>query len=106
MLWAIARGHSVRAVASTDLPLLVLYVGGFTLAGACVGLLWPIHRSAAGSFLLGYIAAAIVSSACGLIVMQLDGSSDGIVPAIVILTVLIGTIVGYQLNKHRRASWP
>lgn len=59
---ALAGGTRIE---SEELQWVVFYVGGFVLAGAAVGLLWPLTRTGAGRYIVGVLGAAI-----GLLMMM------------------------------------
>ena len=98
---AMALGASVSVIDRRDLLWAGLYVAGFALAGGAAGALWPLRRRWWGALLVGYIWAAIVGAACGVIGMQMDGSRDMTVYGIFVagVTVIFGTLAAYQFRK-------
>ena len=66
--WALLRGREVTGFTRDDLPLMLLYIVGFSVAGAAVGALWSVRHRRGGPVTLGLLAAAIVSFVCGIII--------------------------------------
>ncbi len=79
-----------------------LYIGGFAFAGACVGALAPVSRGLVGRFVVGFLAAAIVST---FLARAMDGplASWGRVQfqTIAVMTAFFGLIAGYLIGKDR-----
>ena len=85
-----------------------LFIIGFAVSGAVVGLLWPMSVKRSGSYLLGIIGAviaqvfilatvAVVSHAR----MEVKGFA---ITMIVISTLAYGLILGQGIRKHREAT--
>ena len=98
---AMALGTNVSAIGRRDLLLAGLYATAFALAGGAAGALWPLRRRWWGALLVGYIWAAIVGAACGVIGMQMDGSRNMTFYGIFVagFTAVFGTLAAYQFRK-------
>lgn len=94
-------GGQVSTSPGRDLAMAALYVAGFAVAGASVGALWPLRATRLGAYALGYLGAGIVSAVCGLIVLRIEGDNDPVAFAFVvgIMTLVFGTVAGYQIRQ-------
>ena len=95
-------GRRVAINIGRDVLLAALYVVGFTVAGAIIGLLAPIRRNWMGAFALGLLGAGIVSAVIGLMVMTIEQERDWNAFAFVVslMTLLFGSVLGYFLHKE------
>jgi len=105
MVVALLGSHSgpgVQYEVSSGALVAVAYVGGFVVAGMVLGALWPLSRTRVGSYLLGYLAAAICSVAWILIVAWDQPHTAPVTPYLVagaFTTLLFGSIAGYYVDR-------
>jgi hypothetical protein len=81
-----------------------VYSGAFAAAGAAIGVLWPLRGSVVGSFLLGYLAAGIVSVVMVHLAREPGEPRSGSHELItaVIMTLAFGTAAGWQFWRWDR----
>jgi hypothetical protein len=76
---------------------MLLYIAGFSAAGAAVGALWRVRGRRGGPIVLGLLAAGIVSFVCGIIVAGSPVVWDGAMwLTITIMTLFFGIALGPQ----------
>jgi peptidoglycan/LPS O-acetylase OafA/YrhL len=86
------------------LTFVVIYCGSFAVAGAALAALWPLRQSRLGAYSLGYLGAAIVSVILGLMIMWMEHDRDWgmFVTTAAIMTLIFGTVAGYQIRRWDR----
>jgi hypothetical protein len=78
--------------------------GATTLAGALIGLLWPVRRAAAGAFALGYLAVGIPLATVGQVMAHFDTHWDAHawLFGFGLTTAIFGTMIGRWIYRDSR----